>query len=147
MAKNDVLERFACRWKFCWACGICPSVQRDTTSEHKRRLEIHHICKLNRLHEDWNLSRLCSMCHGAAEGERLLDGGGEPIPMLSQAWVFWLKEIMEPRHYDFERMELQWRVGVPDAPAPIGKWYVKQFQRFRSTDHSSWRLSFRSDPQ
>ena len=132
---DERLELFAYRWRYCWACGIKPDTQKDRRSEHSRRLEIHHICKHQRRHNEWNLSRLCSQCHKIVEGESLLDINGNKYPPITQANVFWLKQKIDQRHYDFEKLTEQWRVGKPEKPEPLDKFYIREFSRFTGGKH------------
>ena len=132
---DERLELFAYRWRYCWACGIDPRTQGDKRASHSRRLEIHHICKHLRVHEEWNLSRLCSLCHKVVEGWQMTDNAGKKYPQITSANVFWLKRKIDPRHFDWDKIEQQWRVGVPDDPEVIDKFYQCEFLRFTGGKH------------
>lgn len=128
--ERRVLDRFAKRHVFCWACGINPARQRDLLHDDPRKLEIHHIAKHLRLHEIWNLSRLCQLCHRVAEGETV-KYRGVPIPSLKPQHVFWLKQKFDSKNFDIQRIRKQWRAGVPDDPCDIPKWFKRQHLRYR----------------
>jgi len=134
VSSRDVLDRFAKRWRYCWACGISPSKQSDSLSDWPRQLEIHHIMKHRRLHEQWNLSRLCSFCHRLAEGDTIKYNGSK-VPNLLQSHVHWLKKTIDGRHYDWDRLVKQSRAGVPSGPEIVPDWFLLQFSRFRGGVH------------
>ena len=129
---NVVLGMFAARNDFCWACGI--GSQRDSAIDYWRHLEIHHIAKMGRVHEDWNLSRLCKMCHDLAEGHSIRVDG-ELLPKLLPKHVFWLKSRIDPRSFDMERLVKQWRVGRPDEPEEPPQWYWEQFKKWQGCSY------------
>lgn len=128
--ERKTLDRFAKKHRFCWACGINPKKQRDLLHDEPRKLEIHHIAKHLRLHEVWNLSRLCQLCHRVAEGERV-KYEGVVIPALKAEHVFWLKQHFDRKNFDLQRIRDQWRVGLPNDPIPIPGWFQRQHTRFR----------------
>ena len=130
MPADNVLDRFAHRWLYCWACGISPRFEGDPLIDYPRKLEIHHIAKMGRLHEDWNLSRLCKLCHDLAEGH-LVRCNGELLQTLKPKHVFWLKSRIDPRHYDRSRIVEQWRVGRPEKAERPPQWFCRQWERWR----------------
>jgi len=131
-----ILSTFASMHRHCWLCGISEG-QRQCGSSYAglmdyRRLEIHHICKLGRKHEGWNLSRLCKQCHMLVEGHSLRDGSGELLPVVSNENVFWLKQFCDASVYDWEQIVQNWRAGVPNLPEKPDAWFAEQYQKSRS---------------
>lgn len=102
-AEKRILEAFAAEHPFCWACGIGEGYPRDPMIDYPRHLVIHHVCKHLRVHERWNLCRLCSLCHDLAEGHRIVivrpTGRRVVLPSLSLANILWLKRRHDPEHY------------------------------------------------
>lgn len=107
-AEKRILEAFATEHPFCWACGMGEGAPRDPMIDYPRHLVIHHICKHLRVHEWWNLCRLCCLCHDLAEGHRIVmvrpTGRRVILPALSLANILWLKRRYDPEHY--RRQEL-----------------------------------------
>lgn len=124
------LEVFAKEFDYCWACGIGHKERDREIDFWPRRLEIHHIAKFNRKHGRWNLSRLCSMCHMAAEGESIrIDG--VLIPKLKPEHVFWLKHRHDEENYDRTLLGEHWyHLDLPQERRPPS-WYEKQYLRLQ----------------
>lgn len=130
-----ILNVFANTNNFCWLCGISEGKLDQGSSwagcMDYRRLEIHHISKLGRKHEGWNLSRLCKMCHMIVEGHSVRRGNGEYYPKVSNEHVFHLKKFMDAKHFDFEAIVSSWRNGRPEKPAMPHTDYAEQYKRNR----------------
>jgi len=122
-----ILERFAWQFDFCWACGIDPTRQRRADPEYPISLEIHHIAKLGRKHERWNLCRLCKLCHDLAERHTIRLRSGLVLPKLEHEHVLWLKSHRD--HANYKRAELQkvWRRGKVPRCKRLPKWFTEQF--------------------
>lgn len=116
------LKRFAEEFSHCWACGF-----EAGRSHGMQWLEVHHIAKPGRNHCRENLSRLCSLCHRAAEGERVVLDDGVRLPVLRFDHILWLKAKHDRQHYDRKvLMKLRRRRWLP-KPALPPDWYVAAY--------------------
>ena len=134
-AEALILGVFAREHSHCWLCGIAEG-QRDSGSSYGstldyRRLQIHHISKLGRRHEGWNLSRLCELCHMIVEGHVCRNAAGVAYPQVSNANVFWLKKFCDRRLFDWPAIVGSWRNGMPDSPVRPDGVYENMFLRNR----------------
>jgi hypothetical protein len=102
--------------------------------DHPRWLETHHIAKQGRVHETWNLSRLCRRCHDLAEGHSIRHNG-ELLPKLTAANVLWLKSMHDWPHYDRPALRERWRtLDLPLARQPE-EFFWDQYERNRGTSY------------
>jgi len=125
-----VLGGFAAEHSCCWACGIGDGELRADGIEYPRRLVIHHIVKPGRVHQRWNLARLCSLCHDLAEGYRIVVVRGQRrqiLPRLELGNVLWLKRRHDAEHYDRMALQRHTRAGrrLPRGKIPAG-WFFQQ---------------------
>lgn len=130
--ERECLGEFAEAWPFCWACGMYNNGTNEI--DHPRWLEIHHIAKQGRVHETWNLSRLCRLCHDLAEGMSIRHDG-LLLPNLTAANVLWLKSMHDWSHYDRLALYSHWRtMDLPMARQPEA-FFWDQYERNRGTSY------------
>ena len=120
--ERSIFDEFTFEFPFCWGCGIDPSNFKDVERERRkidypRWLERHHIVKCCRIHERWNISMLCKLCHDLAEMHTIRPET-EAMDYLRLEHVLWLKKIFDPEHYDPEKMQKYALRKLPEPACP-----------------------------
>lgn len=128
-ADRKTLAIFGETFSACWACGWMPGMP-DETEMRWPGLVTHHIAKLGRVNERWNLARLCHLCHLLAEGEIVAImrvGQRVMLPNLTTANMLWLKRRNDTEHYDRAMLQGVWRAGkiLPRTKKPA-RWFLVQ---------------------
>lgn len=112
MANNEILQEFAETFDY---CAICWSVQG---------LHIHHLAQgAGRMHEKFNLLRLCFNCH------HLVHSGGRTRD-VSRGQCLTAKLSSDPQNYDPESVAaLRHRVHLGYDPELLSPWMLAERKR------------------
>jgi len=136
--ERQTLGEFATEWPFCMACGIAAGTDERQRMDHPRNLEIHHLTKIQRRHEKWNLMKLCKLCHDAHHGGGITVLNSRrkriEIPGLTLANLLWIKRLLDPGNYDRQKMAMFMVRNVPVVRRPPS-WYLEAWNRHRHCTH------------
>ncbi len=126
--KQKILREFAEKYQHCWACGW-PSVQyRYVEKDIWNWLEIHHIVKLGRVHETWNLSRFCERCHRLAELNTIRDSKTKRVlPYLRRENVLWLKNRFDNENYNRKELDAK-ALGKLECVKRPAEFFGRQYE-------------------
>ena len=132
--EKTILQAFAWHNDFCWACGIDPRRQQDGKIDCPRDLQTHHIAKFQRRHEDWNLSRLCHLCHDLAEGHQIAierNGKRFVLPKLKAEHILFLKHWHDRENWNPVELQKVWRARKMPSLFPPPEWFRVQWALHR----------------
>jgi hypothetical protein len=105
--ETRAIDEFRATFDRCWACGQhAQNDYRNDGIDYYPWVETHHIQKRGRVHERWNLARLCKLCHDLTELHKIMHQG-ERLPNLTLEHTLWLKKHFDPDHYE-RPMLLRW---------------------------------------
>ena len=139
--EKRMFDFFMLQNTFCWACGAAAGLrwsQYTAGLEYPRDLHNHHIVGgSGRVHERWNISRLCKLCHDLYHGANVvLDLSGNRkdriLPALSFENVCWLKRKFDPDWWEPAKLQ-ELRLGSfqPIEPERPAKWFQDEFHKRR----------------
>lgn len=121
-------EKFRKAWNVkrdrCQCCGIPRS-----RAPWPGGLQTHHIVRRSRSDQAENLLACCQTCHSLIHHERVSDGQGGYLPILTEGMQLAIKRLRDEAEYDYDRLcELKHeRLAEPE---PIPAWFLESWERW-----------------